>query len=155
MGNLLNGATSESANVGARWPVRNIFADAQSLNPRPARNSDFWNGGMAKAPSARTGVSFSNSRRLMRLNLRLSVLVTRTLPVGEVPYILIGFMPSNKVTTFRTGKVAGSPSPQDCTVFGPVVTLRGGLLRKRGKPISTQCCSYNIDILGLGVIIRI
>src|SRR5579864_2216365 len=73
MGNLAKGVRSESANVGAKWPERNNLADAQSLKPRPALRSGFCSRGMAKAPSTTTGVSFNNSRRLMDLNLRLSV----------------------------------------------------------------------------------
>src|SRR5579864_423246 len=73
MGNLAKGVRSESANVGAKWPERNNLADAKSLKPRPALRSGFCSRGMAKAPSTTTGVSFNNSRRLMDLNLRLSV----------------------------------------------------------------------------------
>src|SRR5579863_513269 len=73
MGNLAKGVRSESANVGAKWPERNNRADAQSLKPRPALRSGFCSCGMAKAPSTTAGVSFNNSRRLMVLNLRLSV----------------------------------------------------------------------------------
>src|SRR5579864_6390681 len=73
MGNLAKGVRSESANVGAQWPERNNLADAQSLKPRPASRSGFCSRGMAKAPSTTAGMSFNNSRRLMVLNLRLSV----------------------------------------------------------------------------------
>src|SRR5580704_7778408 len=73
MGNLAKGVRSESANVGAKWPERNNLADAQSLKPRPALRSGFCSRGMAKAPSTTAGVSFNNSRRLIVLNLRLSV----------------------------------------------------------------------------------
>src|SRR5579862_3721212 len=73
MGNFSKGVRSVSANVGAKCPERNSVADAQSLKPRPALRSGLWSRGMAKAPSASTGVSFNNSRRLMVLNLRLSV----------------------------------------------------------------------------------
>src|SRR5580700_179822 len=73
MGKLAKGVRSESANVGAKWPERNNLADAQSLKPRPALRSGFCSRGMAKAPSTTAGVSFNNSRRLMVLNLRLSV----------------------------------------------------------------------------------
>src|SRR5206468_5764274 len=66
------GATSASANVGARWPRRKRTPEAQSLNPRPALSNGVCSGGIANAPSATTGVSFSNSRRLIFLNfLRL------------------------------------------------------------------------------------
>ncbi len=70
---LIERVSSESANVGAKWPERKSLAEAQSLKPRPPLRSGFCNCGMAKAPSAITGVSFNNSRRLMVLNLRLSV----------------------------------------------------------------------------------
>src|SRR5579863_4257387 len=73
MGNLSKGVRSPSANVSAKWPERNSLADAQSLKARPPLRSGFWSCGMAKVPSASTGVSFNNSRRLMILNLRLSV----------------------------------------------------------------------------------
>src|ERR1700730_7540418 len=73
MGNLLKGVSSESINVGARWPERKSFAEAQSLNPSPVLRSGFCSFGMANAPSATTGANFSNSRRLMLLNFRLSI----------------------------------------------------------------------------------
>src|SRR5580704_2745186 len=73
MGNLLNGVSSESENVGARWPLRNSLADAQSLKPSPAFNNGACSLGIANAPSATSGVSFSSSRRFMARNLRLSV----------------------------------------------------------------------------------
>src|SRR5436309_15119102 len=72
MGNLLKGVSSESAKVGARWPERKSFEEAQSLKPSPVLRRGFCNFGIANAPSATTGASFSNSRRLMLLNLRLS-----------------------------------------------------------------------------------
>src|SRR6266568_5532810 len=72
MGNLLKGVSSESANVVARCPERKSLAEAQSLNPSPALRSGFCSCGMANAPNATTGASFSNSRRFMLLNLRLS-----------------------------------------------------------------------------------
>src|SRR6266849_8184070 len=73
MGNLLKGVSSESANVDARWPERKSLAEAQSLKPRPALRSGIRSFGTANAPSATTGASFNNSRRLLLLNLRLSV----------------------------------------------------------------------------------
>src|SRR2546426_5006564 len=73
MGNLSNGVRSESANVGARCPVRKSPAETQSLKPSPALSSGSWNFGTANAPSTNTGVSFSNSRRVTRWNLRSSV----------------------------------------------------------------------------------
>src|SRR5215471_12783469 len=73
MGNLSKGVRSESRKIGAKWPERNSVAEAQSLKPSPALRSGFWSCGIAKAPRASTGVSFSNSRRLRALNLRGSV----------------------------------------------------------------------------------
>src|SRR5208283_4507092 len=73
MGNLSKGVSSDSSNVGAKWPERKSRAEAQSLKPSPPLSSGVCSCGMAKAPSASTGVSFNNSRRLMALNLRLSV----------------------------------------------------------------------------------
>src|ERR1700722_1741123 len=73
MGNFAKGVRSVSANVGAKCPERNILADAQSLKARPPLSSGFWSCGMAKTPSASAGVSFNNSRRLMFVNLRLSL----------------------------------------------------------------------------------
>src|SRR6266404_3751391 len=73
MGNLSNGVRSESTNVGARCPVRKSPAETQSLKPSPALSSGSCNLGTANAPSANTGVSFSNSRRVTRWNLRSSV----------------------------------------------------------------------------------
>src|SRR5208282_5699220 len=73
MGNLSKGVSSDSSNVGAKWPERKSRAEAQSLKPSPPLSSGVCSCGMAKAPSATTGVSFNNSRRLMVLNLRLSV----------------------------------------------------------------------------------
>src|SRR6266481_3327481 len=73
MGNLSKGVRSESAKVGARWLVRKSLAEAQSLMPRPALSSGSCKFGMANAPSARTGVSFNNSRRVTVANLRVSV----------------------------------------------------------------------------------
>src|SRR5713226_4363900 len=73
MGNFSKGVRSMSANVGAKWPERNSLADIQSLTARPPLRSGFCSGGTAKAPSTTTGVSFNNSRRLIVLNLRLSV----------------------------------------------------------------------------------
>src|SRR5215469_714915 len=72
MGNFANGVRSESENVVAKCPERNITLEAQSLNPSPARSNGFWTAGMANAPNATTGVSFSSSRRFMLLNLRSS-----------------------------------------------------------------------------------
>src|SRR5438445_13217385 len=71
--NLLKGVRADSGKVGARWPVRKSLAEAQSLKASPDFNRGFCNFGMAKAPSASTGVSFSNSRRFIALNLRSSV----------------------------------------------------------------------------------
>src|SRR5260370_22052486 len=73
MGNLLKGVSSESANVDAKWPERKSVAEAQSLKPSPAFRSGIRSFGIANAPSATTGASFNNSRRLMLLNLRLSI----------------------------------------------------------------------------------
>src|SRR5882724_12232610 len=73
MGNFSKEVRSASANVGAKRPERNSLADIQSLKARPPLRSGFCSGGMAKAPSTTTGVSFNNSRRLIVLNLRLSV----------------------------------------------------------------------------------
>src|SRR5215471_1304298 len=73
MGNLSKGVRSESRKIGAKWPERNSLAEAQSLKPSPALRSGFWSRGIAKAPNASTGVSFSNSRRFRALNLRGSV----------------------------------------------------------------------------------
>src|SRR5947209_19496268 len=73
MGNLLKGVSSESANVDARWPERKSLAEDQSLKPSPALRSGIRSSGTAKAPNATTGASLNNSRRLMLLNLRLSV----------------------------------------------------------------------------------
>src|SRR5207245_90095 len=53
--------------------LQNIREDAQSLKASPVLSSGFWSFGMAKAPSASTGLSFSSSRRFIRLNCRLSV----------------------------------------------------------------------------------
>src|SRR6516225_9686878 len=73
MGNLLKGVSSESEKVVARWPERNNSFEAQSLNPSPVLSSDSCSLGMANAPSAITGVSFSSSRRLVLLNSLLSM----------------------------------------------------------------------------------
>src|SRR5215469_18766108 len=73
MGNLLNGVSSASENVGAKCRPRKIAAETQSLKPSPALSKGVCHLGTANAPSAITGVSFSNSRRFMRLNLSLSV----------------------------------------------------------------------------------
>ena len=73
MGNFSNGATSESAKVVARCRERNSRADAQSLKPRPVLSSGSRRGGMANAPTANTGASFNNSRRVTFLNLRESI----------------------------------------------------------------------------------
>src|ERR1700733_13463901 len=73
VGNLSKGVTSESAKVGATCPDRKSLADIQSLKPRPALSSGVCSRGIANAPSAITGVSFSNSRRVRDLNLRPSI----------------------------------------------------------------------------------
>ena len=72
-----------SANVGARWAVRNIFSDTQSLKPSPAFKSGFCSAGIANAPNARTGVSFNNSRRLMRLNCLSPIREFMTAPLDS------------------------------------------------------------------------
>src|SRR5438132_1318392 len=73
MGNLSKGVRSAVANVGARWRDRKSLAEAQSLKARPVLSRGACNFGMAKAPRATIGVSFKSSRRLMLLNLRLSI----------------------------------------------------------------------------------
>ena len=111
MGNLAKGVRSESANVGAKWPERNNRADVQSLKPRPALRSGFCSCGMAKAPSTTTGVSFNNSRRLMVLNLRLSVrgFIGAFLAGGERTQIR--FANQRKVTTGDLGYDPSSSTP--------------------------------------------
>src|SRR5258708_18253107 len=73
MKNFSKGVSSELANVGAKWPERKSLAEAQSLKPSPVFRRFCCTFGIAKAPRASTGVSFSNSRRLILLNFRLSV----------------------------------------------------------------------------------
>src|SRR5579864_5212846 len=99
MGNLAKGVRSESANVGAKWPDRNNLADAQSLKPRPALRSGFCICGMANAPSTTAGVSFNNSRRLMVLNLRLSVRGFIGAFLAGDKRTQMGFANQQKVTT--------------------------------------------------------
>jgi DMSO/TMAO reductase YedYZ molybdopterin-dependent catalytic subunit len=48
--------------VGARCAERHSFAEAQSMEPSPTLRSGACTRGMANAPRAATGVSFSNSR---------------------------------------------------------------------------------------------
>src|ERR1700688_4676698 len=99
MGNLAKGVRSESANVGAEWPERNNRADDQSLKPRPALRSGFCSRGMAKTPSTTAGVSFNNSRRLMVLNLRLSVRAFISAFLAGDKRTLMRFANQQKVTT--------------------------------------------------------
>jgi hypothetical protein len=73
IGNLLNCVSSESAQVDAKWPERNSFAEVQSLKPSPVLSSGSRSLGMVNAPNATTGASFSNSRRVTLLNLRLPI----------------------------------------------------------------------------------
>src|SRR2546428_8201689 len=67
------GVSSESSKVRAKWPERKSRAEAQSLKASPVLSSGICSFGMAKAPSASTGLSLSSSRRFMRLNCLLSV----------------------------------------------------------------------------------
>src|SRR5204862_6075767 len=73
IGNFSKGVTSDSENVGARWPLRKSLAEAQSLKPRAALSNGACSLGIANAPRATTGVSFSNSRRVTLLHLRASI----------------------------------------------------------------------------------
>src|SRR5580704_11703937 len=73
MGNLSKGVNSESANVGAGCPGRNNLPEAQSLKARPFLRSGSRSDGIANAPSAITGATFNNSRRLIFLNFRSSI----------------------------------------------------------------------------------
>src|SRR5579863_580667 len=112
MGNLAKGVRSESANVGAKWPERNSLADAQSLKPRPALRSGFCSRGMTKAPSTTAGVSFNNSRRLMVLNLRLSVCVFIGGFLADDKRTQIRFANQQKVTTGGLGHdISSSNAP--------------------------------------------
>src|SRR6516225_7663890 len=99
MGNFAKGATSESENVVAWWPGRNNLPETQSLKPKPAFSRGSWNLGRANAPSATSGVSFSNSRRFMLLNLRSSIREFVTLCPQDALYHPIGFTVNQKVTT--------------------------------------------------------
>src|SRR5271169_1094260 len=80
MGNFSKGVTSESSKVVARCPVRNMRAEAQSLNPSPFLSSQSCTVGTANAPSAITGVTLSNSRRLIWRNLFCSTFRSISLP---------------------------------------------------------------------------
>src|SRR5438067_10299998 len=53
-------------------PCRKSLDAAQSLRPKPRPRSLVWRLGMANAPNARIGVSFSNSRRFIRLSCGLA-----------------------------------------------------------------------------------
>src|SRR5882724_7802782 len=75
MGNVSSGTTSESGKVVARCPERKSRAEVQSLKPGPAFSSGSCNRGMANAPTANTGASLSNSRRVTFLNFRESIRV--------------------------------------------------------------------------------
>ena len=87
MGNLLKGVSSESEKVVAIWPERNKSPEAQSLNLSPVLSRGPCRPGMANAPSAITGVSFSSSRRLMLMNLFLSMrVVIRVAPGAQRPF---------------------------------------------------------------------
>src|ERR1022692_2127180 len=78
MGNFAGGVRSALSKVGARCPVRNSPAEAQSLNPRPFFSKPSCSLGTANAPSASTGASFSNSRRLFCRNFFSSIFMTRS-----------------------------------------------------------------------------
>src|ERR1700675_2297203 len=111
MGNRSNGVRSESLKVVARCPGRNNFPEVQSLNARPCLRRGSRRLGIAKAPKAKTGATFSSSRRFIFLNFRSSI------PRGSASgrYTtrfrtkpLVGFGAYGKVTGFQGVFLAGN-----------------------------------------------
>src|SRR5215472_11033437 len=100
IGNLSKGVSSESANVVARWPSRKSLSEAQSLKPRPILSSGLRSAGIAKAPKATTGVSFSNWRRFIRLNF-FSSMNDHPGECGSFLRAFMGFAEYGKVTAFQ------------------------------------------------------
>src|SRR5437660_6448243 len=132
MGNLLKGVSSESANVDARWPERKSPAEAQSLKPSPALRSGIRSFGTANAPRATTGASFNNSRRLMLLNLRLSIRKLMNVAAEESDTTQMRFAEWQKVTGYRHGRGyctavnrGAAPLHREAPFFNGLVVLVG------------------------------
>src|SRR5581483_11215932 len=149
MGNFSNGVSSVSAKVGARWPRRKSLSDAQSLNPSPFFNKDSCTRGTAKIPKARTGATFSSSRRDRRANCltsRLGRFAAGTVPSGcSVPASGGAKGVAVRLSSLVTCScLSGSMMCAVCQVLahriqrhpGSYETLPRGNKRRRAKPKS-------------------